>query len=202
MNEVKRANLLDALLRSLSPERSREILRILEPLFRRCAYAQYPFGDATEITQDLSKHVALLTNRVCNSVEPIAEQNIPHSMKTAVQNSNFLAKVKPHAGIKIESTVDHTRGKNLEIDIRYSFGARLTGILPTNLWIHLWDPIRFWLLAEIGGKILHKEALAFEHIIRMSVKGLIVFDFKPTDPTTILVVCKQTVTNNKRYRLR
>lgn len=200
MNEVRRSNLLDALLRSVSPERSREILCILEPLFSRCAHGLYPFGNPAEITPDISKHVALLTNRICTAVEPIAEQSIPHAMTTSMQNSNFLAKVKPHAGSKIESSVDHTRGKNLEFDIRYSFGARLTGKLPTNLWVHLWDPIRFWLLAEIGGKHLQKEAEAFEQIVRLSVRGLIIFDFKPTSPTTILVICNQPTST--RYRMR
>lgn len=201
MIEVNRSYLRQSLTHSLSTERAHEIMNILEPLYVRCALGIYPFGEPIEFDQDVMRHIAALTNRSCEMVEPMAPETIPHSMTTAVRSTNFLPKLKTHAGHKIAALSQHARAHNLEIDLRYSFGNRLLNQLPSNLWLHLWDPIRYWLLAEIGGDVLQNEAKALEHVVRLSANGLIVFDFKPTSPTTVLVVCNQPQTK-QRYRLR
>lgn len=188
--KVNRSILLDALRRNVMEERAIEIMKILDPLFWRCTHNHYFFGHIDHLPEDLIKHIATIINRPCASIIPIRVHTIPHRMTTALQNSNFVPKAKTHVGLKIDALVDRVRASNMEIDLRYGFGSRLFGILPTNLWVHLWEPIRLWLLSEIVGEKLCKEAIALEHIVRLSANGLIVFDFKPSDPTVVRVVCK------------
>lgn len=202
MTEVKRSILFKALLLHVTEERAKDIMKILEPLFRMCAHEQFFYGHNPNVPAEFHTAIEFLTERPCVGIECIAESIIPQRLLISLQNSNFITRTRLNLERRLELTLTETLRFNLTYDLRYSFGTRLLTVLPNNLWNQLWESVRYWLLCEVAGKKFEQEAAALEQIVQMCANGYIPFDFNPVRSNIAHIVNAKTSTTNAHYRTR
>ena len=200
MAEVERSALQRALKRHTTDEHAKELMDILEPLYRMCAYEHFFYGHSTDIPEEIPEAIELLTQHPCSGIEFVAESIIPARLIRTPQNSNFIRRTRLCLEQRVVSYISVTHAFNLNYDMRYSFGTRLQSKLPGNLWNQLWESIRYWLLCEIAGDAYKQEADALRKIVRMCVGGNIIFDQKPNDPRITYVVNAKDPAPDTRFR--
>lgn len=200
MIEVRRSALRDALLRNTTEERTREMMRILEPLFCMCAHDRFFYDRRPELPPEIHTSIAFLMNRPCDGTEFIAESVVPLRLMSAIQNTSFITYVRQCLEQRLKASLNETTSFNLAYDLRFSFGNRLLNDLPSNLWHQLWEIVRYWLLCEVAGKPFRKEALALEQMVRLCAAGNLAFGTKPSAPTILYLVNAKTAPPNTRFR--
>ncbi|MEK7451768.1 MAG: hypothetical protein AAB664_00345, partial [Patescibacteria group bacterium] len=173
--------LRETLLKHLPKGRVFEIMEIHRMIYRKCEELQFAFGDRAFIDPDMNSYVQCLIDQPCEGYEAIPHTCIPKRLTSSVQNSSLLKKVKTYLVPKIQRATDQLTINNLEYDLMHGFRDRRNGTLPVTLWTHVWNLLLLWVLSEVGGKRLQKEAEALERIAIMISKGHIAFDFKPNN---------------------
>lgn len=186
--DVQRFQLQQALRRHLSLDETLGIMTVLEPLFRMCTLNRFFYGNNSDLPEQIIESVATLSQHPYESIEGIALSVMPPRLLQGTQLSNFSLRIRRQSAPKIQNVVSYAHEKCLSIDICLSFGDRLLGVLPHNLWIQLWEIVRLWLLCEIGKPHLAREADAYKKVVQLCMRGSLPYDSKPKMPNTLLVI--------------
>lgn len=202
MTEVRPITLRNTLLRYLTPERVKEIMAILEPLYAMCTRERFFYGHVECFPSEIHKHIQFLTRKPCDGIEFLAESVIPQRFLISVQNTNLIVQSRIHFQKRLFTTLGMVKVHNFDFDFRLSFGNRLMHALPQNLWNQLWETVRYWLLCEIALKPFEKEATALQHMVCICANGYIPFEYNPIRPTMAHIVNAKNSATGMRYRTR